>query len=455
MDGGTERADTNPPPPDEGQGPPERIRLTRRSVLRNGLLVGAGAVTGAGVGAIVGDGVGAHGTAAGGTMEPFYGAHQSGILTGTQRQVVLAAFDLAERARRADVAALLEEWTALGATLARGASARIPVRDQSSPHADALGSSTIEDSYEAYLLGPQRLTLTVGFGRSLFRDRDGRDRFGLGTRLPPALVDLPVFARDQLVSADGGGDLFLQACADDPQVAFHAVRSIDRIAPEIAALRWTQEGFSPSNTAGTPRNLMGFKDGTMNSNLQPPGDLEATLWAGAEGPAWMRGGTYLVYRRIRMMLEQWDRLTPDAQEQVIGRRKLDGAPLGQSSEFSPLDLGKLDDEGNWVVPVLSHVRIASPLVNEGAVVVRRSFSYASGTTPDGTSSPEHRGLEYDAGSLFLAYQKDPRTGFVPIYDKLANVDALRTFTTHTASAVFAVPPGASGPGDWIGRGLFT
>ena len=429
--------------------------MTRRSVLRNGLLVGAGAVTGAVAGATVGDAVGAHGASAAGVVEPFYGEHQSGILTGTQRQVVLAAFDLTENARRADLIALLKEWTALGAALARGTSASIPAHDRSSAHADSTGTSTNEDSYEAYLLGPERLTLTIGLGRSLFRDRDGTDRFGLGTRLPPALIELPAFARDELVSADGGGDLFLQACADDPQVAFHAVRSLDRIAPEIAALRWTQEGFSPSNTGGTPRNLMGFKDGTMNSNLQPPSDLEATLWAGAEGPAWMRGGTYLVYRRIRMMLQQWDRLTLSAQEQVIGRRKLDGAPLGQSGEFSPLDLGTLDDQGNWVVPVLSHVRIASPLVNEGAVVVRRSFSYAGGTTPDATSSPEHRGLEYDAGSLFLAYQKDPRTGFVPIYDKLANVDALRTFTTHTASAVFAVPPGASGPGDWVGRGLFA
>ncbi len=455
MDGGTERAEANPPPPDEEPGPSERMRLTRRSVLRNGLLVGAGAVTGAAAGAIVGDEVGAPGASAGGAMEPFYGAHQSGILTGTQRQVVLAAFDLTERASRADLTALLEEWTALGAVLARGASARIPDHDPSRAHPDSTGSSTTEDSYEAYLLGPERLTVTVGFGRSLFRDRDGTDRFGLGARLPPALIDLPAFARDELVPAEGGGDLFLQACADDPQVAFHAVRSIDRIAPEIATLRWTQEGFSPSNNGGTPRNLMGFKDGTMNSNLQPPADLGATLWAGAEGPAWMRGGTYLVYRRIRMMLEQWDRLAPDAQEQVIGRRKLDGAPLGQSSEFSPLDLGKLDDQGNWVVPVLSHVRIASPLVNEGAVVVRRSFSYANGTTPGATRSPEHRDLEYDAGSLFLAYQKDPRTGFVPIYDKLANVDTLRRFTTHTASAVFAVPPAASGPGDWIGGGLFA
>ena len=177
--------------------------------------------------------------------------------------------------------------------------------------------------------------------------------------------------------------------------------------PRIATLRWTQEGFSPSNNGGTPRNLMGFKDGTMNSNLQPPADLGATLWAGAEGPAWMRGGTYLVYRRIRMMLEQWDRLAPDTQEQVIGRRKLDGAPLGQSSEFSPLDLGKLDDQGNWVVPVLSHVRIASPLVNEGAVVVRRSFSYANGTTPGATRSPEHRDFEYDRGVALPRYKRVP------------------------------------------------
>jgi deferrochelatase/peroxidase EfeB len=393
-------------------------------------------------------------------MEAFRGVHQAGILTGTQRQTMLAAFDLTT-SDRGDLVSLLQAWSRLGAELAAGESVTIPIytppgRGGANADADAEGGSTTDDSLEAYGLGPNRLTLTVGFGRSLFRTASGQDRFGIAALLPPALIDLPHFAGDGLTAADSDGDLFLQACADDPQVVFHAVRSIARIAPDVATLRWTQVGFSPDNADGTPRNLMGFKDGIINSNLHPPADLQATLWAGPEGPAWMHGGSYLVYRRIRIDLEHWDRLPPGEQEQVFGRRKLDGAPLGEPGEFSPLDLSKRNGRGNLLIPLTAHVRLAAPQSNNGSVIVRRAFSYNNGTTPFTERWPPWRqALEYDAGLLFLAYQKDPRTGFVPLFTRLSELDELNQFTTHTASAVFAIPPGSSGPGDWIGRRLLA
>ncbi len=237
-------------------------------------------------------------------------------------------------------------------------------------------------------------------------------------------------------------------------MAFHAVRSIARIAPDVATLRWTQLGFSPDNQGGTPRNLMGFKDGTVNSNAHPPTDPDTVLWAGSEGPGWMQGGSYAVYRRIRITLEHWDRLAPNLQEQVIGRQKLNGALLGGTDEFAPMDLEQRDADGDLVIASDAHVRLAAPASNNGAVIVRRGFSYNNGTTPFVERWPPWRqALEYDAGLLFLGYQKDPRAAFVPVFGKMAEADALNQFTTHTASAVFAIPPGASGPGDWIGRTL--
>jgi deferrochelatase/peroxidase EfeB len=224
-------------------------------------------------------------------MEPFSGTHQAGIVTDTQRQTVLAAFDLTT-SNPGDLAALLIEWTSLASFLAAGQSVTVPIFTPpggggADAYADATGGSTTDDSLEAYGLGPNRLTLTVGFGRSLFVTSSGEDRFGISGKLPPALISLPRFPGDELTAADSDGDLFLQACADDPQVAFHAVRAIARVAPDVATLRWTQVGFSPDNTGGTPRNLMGFKDGTMNSNVHPPADLQATLWAGPEGPGFL------------------------------------------------------------------------------------------------------------------------------------------------------------------------
>jgi deferrochelatase/peroxidase EfeB len=435
-------------------------RVSRRTVLRGGALVGAGAVGGGVLGGFTARAMAAEPDPASRT-EPFYGPHQSGIVTDSQQHTVLAAFDLTG----ADVAALtalLKAWTELGAELTAGTSNTVPVlpavatASDADAYADATGSSTTDDSLEAYGLGAARLTLTVGFGRSLFVDAEGADRFGLADRLPPALVDLPHFAGDQLTAADSGGDLFLQACADNPQVAFHAVRSIARIAPDVATLRWTQLGFSPGNDAGTPRNLMGFKDGTVNSNVHPPANEAATLWAGSEGPTWMVGGSYLVYRRIRITLEHWDRLAPSAQETVIGRTKLTGAPLGADHELAPLDLTARDAHGELVIPATAHVRLAAPASNGGAVIVRRAFSYNNGTTPFTERWPPWRqALEYDSGLLFLGYQKDPRAAFVPVNTALAENDALNQFTTHTASAVFAVPPGATGPGDWVGRTLLS
>jgi deferrochelatase/peroxidase EfeB len=434
--------------------------MSRRSLLRGGALLGVGMVGGGVLGGFVGHAEAATSSSSGDGREPFYGTHQSGIITDTQQHTVLAAFDLTSNTK-ADLVALLQAWTKLGAELATGASNTVPIYASSSAagstaYADATDSSTTDDSLEAYQLGAARLTLTVGFGRTLFTDTTGKDRLGLASKLPAALIDLPHFAGEQLVAADSGGDLFLQACADNPQVAFHAVRSIARIAPDVATLRWTQLGYSPGNEAGTPRNLMGFKDGTMNSNVHPPTNLGATLWAGADGPAWMAGGSYLVYRRIRITLEHWDRLPPASQEQVIGRQKLTGAPVGASGEFDPLDLDAKNGQGEYLIAQTAHVRLAAPQLNKGAVIVRRAFSYNNGTTPFTERWPPWRqALEYDAGLLFLGYQPDPRTAFVPINSALAETDALNQFTTHTASAVFAIPPAAAGPGDWIGKALLS
>ena len=451
----TPQAESEAARPEQGAG---KGGLGRRALLlRGGLAVGVGAVAG-GVGVGFAERASATDTDSLSASEPFWGSHQSGIVTNTQQHTVLAAFDLNTN-EKSDVATLLKSWTQLAAEISAGQTVTVPIYTSSSStdadaYADATDASTTDDSLEAYGLGPARLTLTVGFGRSMFVDSSGADRYGISHQLPAALVTLPHFSGDQLTASDSDGDLYLQACADDPQVAFHAVRSIARIAPDVATLRWTQLGFSPSNTGGTPRNLMGFKDGTVNSNAHPPTNLDTVLWAGSEGPAWMRGGSYLVYRRIRMALEHWDRLAPSQQETVIGRQKLNGAPLGESGEFDALDLTAKGSNGQPVIPTTAHVRLAAPQENNGAVIVRRAFSYNNGTTPFVERWPPWRqALEYDAGLLFLGYQRDPRTAFVPMFTKMAEYDALGQFTTHTASAVFAIPPGATGPGDWVGRTL--
>jgi deferrochelatase/peroxidase EfeB len=371
--------------------------------------------------------------------EPFWGEHQSGIITPPQRHSYFATLDLTTT-KPSDVVALLRSWTAAAARMAAGDTA-VPLGDD--PGAPA------GDSGEVLGLPQSRLTMTFGFGASLF-SRDGTDRYGLASRRPDALVDMPAFNGDQLIGDQSGGDLSIQACADDAQVAFHAVRQLVRLAYGTAQLRWVQSGFLPGYAAGeTPRNLMGFKDGTINP--KPP---FTAVWVTEEGPAWMRNGSYLVTRRIRISLEHWDRTEMDFQEEVIGRHKYSGAPLGGRNEFGPLPLDAMDQDGNPVIAENAHVRLAAPEANGGAEILRRAYSYNNGVNFTAERWPPWRqGLMYDAGLFFVTYQRDPRTGFIRIFENMAKFDALNQYTTHVGSGLFACPGGVR-EGEFIGQRLF-
>jgi deferrochelatase/peroxidase EfeB len=376
-------------------------------------------------------------------VEPFYGTHQGGIVTTPQSHAYFAAFDLVT-ASRADVEELLRAWTVAAARMSSGATA---ARLASSP------TLAEPDSGDAGDLGPCRLTVNFGFGPGLFT-KDGDDRYGLASQRPAALVSIPPFLGDQLLPGKIDGDVTVHACADDPQVAFHAVRQLARMAAGVATISWVQAGFNEAAASdGTPRNLMGFKDGTIN----PAGpQLEQFVWVGAEGPSWMRGGTYAVFRRIRMTLEHWDSKPLDEQEQAVGRYKASGAPIGATGEFDPLDLQQLDSRGQLVIPLNSHVRVAAPASNGGEMVLRRSYAYNDGVDQQVERwLPYADALLYDAGLLFCVYQRDPRKGFIPIYRNLSENDLMAQFTEHTGSAISALPAGVARAGAWVGEGLFS
>lgn len=381
----------------------------------------------------------------GAAVEPFWGAHQSGIVTPAQRHTYVAVFDVTA-ARPGDVIALLTAWTNAAARLTQGGAVE-GIVDQG----DTVG------------LAPERLTLTFGFGPTLFT-KDGKDRFGLAARRPAALVDMPLFHGDQLVESRTGGDLSVQACADDPQVVFHAIRTMVQLADGIAVLRWGQTGFaSPPRDGGTTRNLMGFKDGTGSPLVKAQGGPhpvpnpagEAVVWVGDEGPDWMQGGSYVAIRRIRIALEHWDRSPVAFQEKVVGRQKKSGAPLGAKHEFDAPNFDAVDADGDGVIPETSHLRMAHPSMNGGASMLRRGYSYNEGVNFTAERWPPWRqGMEFDSGLLFLGYQRDLRTGFIKVFEQMAKLDALNQFTTHVGGGFFACPGGAK-PGSFIGEQLFA
>jgi deferrochelatase/peroxidase EfeB len=287
-------------------------------------------------------------------------------------------------------------------------------------------------------------------------DTEGKDRFGLGAKRPEALVDLPHFPGDQLVEARTGGDLSAQACADDPQVVFHAIRHLSQLAYGTARLRWGQTGFLPDTKPGeTPRNLLGFKDGTGNPSVRDDTAMAKHVFAGNEAPPWMRGGSYVVARRILVGLEHWDRMHTDFQERAIGRQRATGAPLGKEQEFDALDLDSVGKDGSSLIPLHSHVRLATAASNGGARILRRPFAFNDGVSY-GTNRwpPWRQGMSYEAGLFFICYQRDPREGFVKIFSKLAGFDTLSQFSTHTGGGLFACPSGIA-PGEFVGEKLFA
>jgi deferrochelatase/peroxidase EfeB len=427
------------------EGDKENLNLSRRRFLSCGIMAAATAgLTAHGAPAIIGAADKTEETQKKNTIEPFYGAHQGGILTPLQQNTFFATFDLVTDDRE-DIVKMLQAWTSAAARMSIGQTAAPLGKDESIP---------APDSADTLGLSPARLTITFGFGAGLFT-KDGKDRYGLASKRPAALIDLPRFAGDQLADARTGGDVSVQACADDPQVAFHAIRQLARLAYNVAEIRWVQTGFVPhSDGKQTPRNLMGFKDGTNNPSANNPKLMDQVIWAGNEGPNWMHGGSYMVARRIRIALEHWDRMTLAFQEQTVGRHKYSGAPLGKNHEFDKADYNATDSDGNPIIPENSHIHLGAAVNNDGAQILRRPYSYNDGANVTAERWPPWRDeMEFDAGLFFICYQSDPRTGFVKIFEKMAKFDMMNQFVTHTGGGVFACPGGIK-TGEFIGQRLF-
>lgn len=363
---------------------------------------------------------------------PFRGPHQAGIVTPAQDRMHFVALDVTT-ADRAALVDLLRRWTRAAERMTAGA--------EVSP-LGALGGNPDAppaDNGEALGLPASQLTLTLGLGGSLF---DGR--FGLAGAKPAALADLPHFQLDQLDPRRSGGDLCIQACANDPQVAVHAIRHLVRLGFGTTSVRWSQLGFgrtsSTSTAQVTPRNLFGFKDGTNNLKAEDGEALRQHVWvADGDGPAWMVGGSYLVARRIRMHIEIWDRTSLAEQESIIGRQKGSGAPPGKPGEFDPSDFAMATNDGRPLIGENAHIRLASAAANGGARILRRGYNFVDGADGSG---------HLDAGLFFLCFARDPHRQFVPMQRALASRDDLMEYLEHTGSGLFAVPPGVGPDGFW-------
>jgi len=410
-------------------------------VSRRQVIAGAGAAVGVVAGAAAGFGVG-HATAGEGTSGDivdlgnsydFYtGTHQAGVQTLPQRHCVYMTFDLVPGITTQKLQQLLATWSAGIAQLMAG----LPVGSvQPTSPLDAA-----QDTGEAYDLGPSSLTVTLGLGPGVFDDR-----LGLASKKPALLQDLPHLPSDSLEPGTTGGDLSLQACADDPQVAYHAIRDLAKLGRGIVTTRWTVMGFGRASSGKgqtTPRNLLGFKDGTRN--LKEPADFDDFVWVADGDQEWMDGGTYQIARKIKMNIEIWDSDAIGDQEKIFGRSKGEGAPLTGKAEFDTPNFAATSD-GSPVINPKAHIALAAHENNGGIKILRRSYNFTDGINVELG--------QLDAGLLFVCYVNDP-ANFITLQTKLGSSDLLNEYISHIGSGIFAVPP-APKKGHYLGEQLFA
>lgn len=372
----------------------------------------------------------------------FHGPRQPGIVTPQQKHALFAAFDLltadprtGERLTPEALAgatdALLADWSEAIAALMAGRKPA-PLKGNT--------SEQFPDDLTAEGLPTARLTVTIGIGPWVHQLTGRQDR------RPRHLAELPSFPGDQLNPAWSGGDFLLQICADDPQVVSGAFLALRARVMGTCQLRWTQHGFlSRPPDGGTSRNLLGFKDGTANPDPEDA-SFDAAVSATKGEPDWFAGGSYLVFRKIRMRLPEWSLATAAVQEASIGRRRDTGAPLTGTGEFDEPDLAAADAAGAPVIPLDAHVRLV-----KGIPMFRRGYNYDYGFLTQGTLGADahavgtdghnHDKNPYDAGLLFVAYVADPAS-FIDAQNRMSASDKLRDFVVNLGGAIFAVPPGA-------------
>jgi len=414
------------------------MSLDRRAfLLRSAAVLGTGGVASA---TTLAAGAGADAAPSAGpglaTRIPFDGPHQAGILTPKPAHATFAALD-AIAPDRAQLAVALQALSARARQLSQGASA-LPSNDVDAPPADSgtLGTA----------IAPDALTVTIAFGASLFDDR-----YGLAKRRPARLTRMEPFANDDLDPARTHGDVLLQICAGQRDTVVHTLRELMRPLRGALALRWTIDGFESAarspDPAGSRRNLFGFRDGTANPEVADRALMDRLIWVQAGGgePDWTGGGSYVVVRTIRMHVEFWDRVGLREQENMIGRARDTGAPLGGAGEHQDPRYD-VDPKGERI-PLDAHIRLANPRTPKtaGQRMLRRGYNYHRGFDAAG---------QLDQGLVFVAFNQDPERQFATVQRRL-DAEPMVDYVTPVGGGYFFAPPGSKRAGDWVGSGLFA
>ncbi|MBP2411545.1 deferrochelatase/peroxidase EfeB [Arthrobacter stackebrandtii] len=424
---GTEGAGGSCPFP--GAGGVGRRQFLRRSLLRGAVASGAAVAAGAALSGASAAQSGEAPAAVAGPAEsyPFEGPNQAGIYRPAAPQ---AASCFAVFALTAQDAGELKQ-------LMRTLTARIRFLTTGGVPAPAGSGRPPSDSEVlGPVVPPDGLTVTVGLAAGAF---DGR--FGLAGKKPEGLTEMRVFPADVPEAKWMGGELLLQVCANSQDTVHHALRDLTRHTRAWIQPQWQVNGFvSPPRPSGTPRNLFGYKDGTAN-----PAEQDGLVWIGPGSgqPDWAVGGTFVVVRIIKMLVEFWDRVSLAEQDTMIGRRRDSGAPLDGTVEA---DVPRYsDDTMGAVTPLSAHIRLANPRTDEtdGSRFLRRGYNYVLGADANGNQ---------DVGLVFACYQANIQKQFETVQERLAD-EPMTDYIQAVGGQYFIALPGVAGAGGYLGQTL--
>jgi deferrochelatase/peroxidase EfeB len=364
---------------------------------------------------------------------PFHGPNQAGILNAPQPASTFVAANVTA-ASRAELVELFKILTVRARVLTQGG---VPAN---------LGTSQPpEDSGTlGPVVPPDGLTITVGVGSTLFENA----AFGIGDLAPRHLTAMRSFPNDDLQPAITGGDLLLQICGGEPDTVIHALRDIARHTRGGMQIAYRMDGFqSQPRPVGIPRNHFGHMDGIANPDMNDPFVANELLWVTdrTDEPVWARGGTYHVFRIIRMFTEFWDRVNLNEQQTMIGRYRASGAMMGTNSITDVADFAA--DPHGRKVPLTAHIRLANPRTEatELSRIFRRGYNYDNGVDLSGN---------LDLGLLFNCFQQNVKRQFEANQTRLVG-EPMVDYISPIGGGYFFALPGVRDATDWYASRLLA